>query len=118
MVIVDFAPFEAAGGHGHHHHPGHGGAHGQHGQHLGHDVESAQPHSGETNAPNNAFPAAASATIRTHGFSEEAMNDMFAEAGFREFRYREMEGEVEMWVGPEGEKRRVTRTVVLGVGVV
>ena len=92
VVIVDFAPFEAAGGHGHHHHLGHGGAHGQHGQHLGHDVESAQSHSGETNAPNNAFPAAASATIRTHGFSEEAMKELFEGAGLREFRYREMEG--------------------------
>ena len=111
MVIVDFAPFEAGTGHSqsiHSHHPDHGGAHGQHGQHgqhLGHDGESVQPHSGETAAPDNAFPAAASATIRTHGFSEEDMNDLFADAGFREFRWREMEGEVEMWVGPEGEKR-------------
>ena len=134
MVIVDFAPFEAgpgAGhGHGHWHHHSH--EQGQHDQHHVHQEKSSQqagsgddvanasrPNESEAtmDGKSNAFHEAATATIRTHGFSEEAMRALFVGAGLRDFRWREMDGEVEMWVGSEGEKRRVVRSVVLGLGV-
>lgn len=95
--IVDFLPFPAAPAQGHHHH------------------KHADQAKSENSENDNAFPKEATPTIKTHGFSEGDMKRLFAEAGFVEFEFRRMEGEVEMFVG--SEERRVVRSVFVGRGV-
>jgi len=95
LAIVDFLPFPA-GGHSH----GHGHEH-KHGE---------QSHSKDGAFPNEALP-----TIKTSGFSKEDMASLFGTAGLGDVGFAVMDGEVEMFVGPD--ERRVVRRVFVARGV-
>jgi SAM-dependent methyltransferase len=107
VVIVDFAPFPAVG-HGHHGHAHQ--AHSEHGQAK--DETNDEKREEDTS---NAFPAQTTQTIKTHGFNEEDMANLFGSAGLELAGYRSLPQEIEMFVGPE--QRRVTRTVFVAVGI-